>query len=137
MIIFLDIDGVLNQLQDWYIDNKCVARLGKICKYTQGKIVLISTWRLGYLHNYELCTPQIKKLIDIFNINNIEILGRTRSLNNRQQEIEDYITTRNIKHYIILDDDKSLYSDIEHLYIINPKTGITDKDVKQIISKYK
>lgn len=135
MIIFLDIDGVLNQLQEWHIDKACVARLGKICNKTKAKIVLISTWRFGYFHNYSMCTPQVKKLLDVFEDNHIEIQGRTKDLGDRQKEIEDYINRRGISEYIILDDDKSLYNSIKNLYIVNEKTGLTDRDVKEILNK--
>ncbi len=134
MVIFLDIDGVLNQLQEWHIDKECVARLGRICNKTKAKIVLISTWRFGYFHNYGMCTPQVKKLLDEFQDKHIEILGRTKDLDDRQKEIEDYANSRGVSEYIILDDDKSLYNGIKNLYVVNEKTGLTDKDVKAILS---
>lgn len=60
MIVFLDIDGVLNQLQ---IDVNCVANLAVLVHRLDAKIVLSSTWRFGYTHNFNYCTPQIQHLI--------------------------------------------------------------------------
>lgn len=46
MIIFLDIDGVLNQLQGgYYLDENCIKVLSNLCKRVNGKIVLTSSWR--------------------------------------------------------------------------------------------
>ena len=81
-----------------------------------------------------MCTPQVKKLLDEFQDKHIEILGRTKDLGDRQKEIEDYVNSRGVSEYIILDDDKSLYNGIKNLYVVNEKTGLTDKDVKAILS---
>lgn len=62
MIVFLDIDGVLNQLQgNYFLDKKCIENLGKLCKEIKGIVVLTSSWRLGYT-NVGRCSPQIEEL---------------------------------------------------------------------------
>lgn len=136
LCIFCDCDGVINQLQsNFHIDPACVRVLAELVHTYDGRIVLTSTWRLGYYHNYKLCTPQVRKLIECFHENGIRdvwIQGRTADLGNRQQEIESYVKEHHIHYYIILDDDESLFTGSQHLYLVNPKTGLTVKDFKKI-----
>ena len=57
----------------------------------------------------------------------------------RQDEIEYYIRRNGINDYIILDDDKSLYTDISkvNIYITDYITGLTDKDTKKVLKQVK
>lgn len=57
----------------------------------------------------------------------------------RQDEIEYYIRRNGINDYIILDDDKSLYTDISkvNIYITDYLTGLTDKDIKKVLKQIK
>ena len=133
-IIFLDIDGVLNQLQPWYIDNTCVKNLGQLCKqlYTT-KIVLTSSWRKGWNRDITKCTPQIMTLIKCLSAEGLSIIGRTRELGDRLAEVLDYCENHDIKRYVILDDDRSEFSkSVKNLYITNSKTGLTMTDIKNI-----
>lgn len=133
-IIFLDIDGVLNQLQPYKIDKICIAALKQLIKSLSAKVVLSSSWRLGYSSIYDKCTPQIKMLLDYFPKGTI--IGVTKQLSSRDEEIRDYIDKYNVDSYIILDDDKSEFKrPIEGLYIVNHKTGLTDKDVRKILKE--
>ena len=135
MIIFLDIDGVLNQLQgNYYLDRKCVENLGDLCRKSKSMVVLTSSWRIGY-SNVGKCSPQIKELKDMFREYNIAIIGRTLDLGDRQTEIKDYIVRHNVDKYIIIDDDLSEFRDkeLDGLFIVNYKTGLTSKDVIKII----
>ena len=139
MVIFLDIDGVLNQLQGRYsLDKNCIKNLALICNSLNGKIVLTSSWRLGYT-NLGKCSPQIEKLKEYFDTYDINIVGRTVDLNDRTKEIEAYINKYEIKKYIILDDDKSEFKSglLKNTYIINHKTGLTEKDAKKIVKEQK
>lgn len=137
MIIFLDIDGVLNQLQaNYYIDDACVKQLGILCGKLNATVVITSTWRIGFTHSYDRCTPQIKNLIDICRKYNITIQSRTRVIPNgdRYAEIQEYVQRNNIKKYVILDDDRSLFqTGTKHLYLVNPSHGLTAGDVKKIV----
>ena len=60
-------------------------------------------------------------------------------LNDRTKEIEAYINKYEIKKYIILDDDKSEFKSglLKNTYIINHKTGLTEKDAKKIVKEQK
>ncbi len=138
MYIFLDCDGVINQLQpNYYIDEKCVAVLGEIVKHMNGKIVLTSTWRYGYLHALEKCTSQIQNLLKVFEKYGITCVGRTKKLSDRQEEIDTYIKDYGINEYLILDDDKSLFKDVKCLYLVNAKTGLVKRDIKEIEKRFR
>jgi phage FluMu protein gp41 len=136
--IFLDIDGVLNQLQmGYYIDKRCVAELGRIVEKTNGEIVLTSSWRKG-LSLLGKSSPQIEELKGYFDKYNIKIVGRTKDLGDRSKEIEEYISSKGIKNYLILDDDPILYDKVlDNTVFINCKTGLTSKDTKRILKLLK
>ena len=135
MVIFLDIDGVLNQLQSWHIDKKCVKNLGLLCSGLNATVVLTSSWRPGYCRNFDKCSPQIQKFLSICQEYHIRVEGRTRDFDNRTEEIRDYCNRHNIAKYLILDDDSSLFSDTTNLYLVNYKTGFTKHDVKRIFKQ--
>ena len=135
MIIFLDIDGVLNQLQgNYYIDKNCVEQLGILCKQLGGKIVLTSSWRLGY-SNVGKCSPQIEELKTVFKEYGITIEGRTFDLGDRYTEIKDYIIRRGVGKYVVIDDDSREFSskELKNLFFVSPRKGITSKDVDRIL----
>lgn len=121
-VIFLDIDGVLNNQQtfqsryerhqstgEWLIeiDEAMVARLVNIVKETNAKIVLSSSWRTGFSH--DTCEPlgeQAQGLVDILNRYGLSIYSRTGNGRDRTYEIEEWLHTRNdIDSFVILDDN--------------------------------
>lgn len=137
MIVFLDIDGVLNQLQKDYIDENCVANLAVLVHRLDAKIVLSSTWRFGYTHNFDYCTPQIQHLIRVLRNFDLQIWSRTsESAKTRTEEIQSYLYMYP-DDYIILDDDMSLFTSTNNLYLVNCKTDLTSKDVRKLLRKVK
>lgn len=121
-VIFLDIDGVLNNQQtfqsryehhqstgEWLleIDETMVARLTNIVKETNAKIVLSSSWRTGF--SYDTCEPlgeQARGLVDILNKYSLSIYSRTGNGKDRTDEIEEWLQThKDIDTFVILDDD--------------------------------
>lgn len=138
MVIFSDVDGVLNQLQLYKLDSKCIDCLSILCKHYNADVVLTSSWRFGYLRDYNKCSPQVKQLIDALKVHDIKIIGRTKDLKNRYLEVHTYIKENDIDKYIILDDDKSEFSTLDkNLYVVNFKTGLTSKDVGKIKKLFK
>ena len=134
-IIFLDIDGVLNQLQrNYFIDIDCVEILAELVKEVNGEIVLSSTWRLGY-SNTGKSTPQVEKLKHIFENYDIKIVGRTPKLGDRAEEITKFIQLYDIDKYLILDDDKREFPSglLPHTFIINNRTGLKGYKLKDIL----
>jgi hydroxymethylpyrimidine pyrophosphatase-like HAD family hydrolase len=137
-IIFLDIDGVLNNYgtrKDNDIDPKNIEVLNNIVKNTGAKIVVSSTWRRH--HTIESLS---KILIEAGLIG--EVISFTPSLRSdgilRGNEIyewmnknEDVIGCRrsDFNEYVILDDDSDmLYWQRENFICVNGEFGLTNKD---------
>ena len=137
-IIFLDIDGVLNgynrwnilgwklvcltnnkTLKNWYrkITDPCgvhemkVRRLAKIVRQTNAKVVMSSSWRFGWWNTpYEKQFEDQKKLTDLLNKYNIEVIDITPDSSNsrRDEEIKEWLSTNEalVKQFVILDDER-------------------------------
>lgn len=140
MIIFLDLDGVINCRADWVypytIRAKCVKCLAGIVKALDADVILTSSWRAGWVREGK-CTPQIENLKHAFSLQGIEISGRTANLGNRSCEINDYCQKHDVTAYLILDDDLSLFTTQKNIYKVNAERGLTEHDVKIILKKYK
>ena len=138
-IIFLDIDGVLNgynhwhsigwniickfnskKLRSWYrsktdpcgIHKSKVKRLAKIVHRTKAKVVMSSSWRHGWWNTpYEKLYEDQRKLTDLLNKYNIEVIDITPSLINgkRDAEILQWLAKHadEVNNFIILDDENS------------------------------
>jgi len=132
-VIFLDIDGVLNNKDitcfhkgrpgeyaygvftgEDYFDPKCVACLNKIIQVTGAKLVISSSWRLLF---------DIETLSGFFVSQKIEgkIIDYTdRFGGERGHEIQAWLTAHpEVESFVILDDD----SDMAHLLPYHIKTG--------------
>lgn len=148
-VIFLDYDGVVNTL--WFqdingepnfnfpTDNKvnniqAIAWLNKLCRETEAKIVVTSTWRM--FDNYKEC------LYNAGLDKNIEILGRTAVLNiARGLEIQEWLDNnedKNIENFVILDDDMDMEHLTDHSVFTDENLGLTFYtyyQAKQILEK--
>lgn len=137
-IIFLDIDGVLNgynkwnilgwrivsltqnkHLKRWYkkisdpfgVHESKVKRLAKIVRATNAKVVMSSSWRFGWWKTpYEKLFEDQKKLTDLLNKYNIEVIDTTPDSPNgrRDEEIKAWLTEHSdmVKRFVILDDER-------------------------------
>ena len=117
-VVFLDIDGVLNEEKSRSrccgylgIDDKKVKKLAKIVEETNAKIVLISTWkddwqksdktRQGMMANY--LDRKLKK-------KGLAVLDKTKSIDkngfhfSRGEGILQYLSDNKVEKYVILDD---------------------------------
>lgn len=103
MIIFLDVDGVLNQLQRWYIDENCVKILAKICNHFNARIILTSTYRKWYYHKHDKCSKQVQDLIFKLSKYNLRISGIS--------------ITELLKSKILLKHNINLYLIMKRVYI--------------------
>lgn len=146
-IIFLDIDGVLNCSDSKSrcgsfigIDNKKVKLLKQIVYETGAKIVLSSSWRIGWDKNSELCDSHGVYLNNKLRKSNLFILDRTKSLSYRGEEIKQWIDSHNVEEWVVLDDE--IFRDYKELGILEHlvKTtfydeggGLRDEHVKQAI----
>ena len=145
-IIFLDIDGVLNEEKSRSrclgyrgIDDKKVENLAKIVKATGAKIVLISTWKddwrktdkthQGMMANY--LDKKLKK-------QGLTILDKTESVDkasgfhlSRGEGILEYLSTHTVEKYVILDDYQFDYDGCglteNYVKTDEQKGGLTDE----------
>ncbi len=156
-IIFLDIDGVLNnslevdehkdvllkgEYQGIY-SPRCVERLNALIEKTNASIVLTSVWRNG------LDLDEINLLLDTMGIN-AKCIGKTDNLDHkyswafRGNEIlkwlKDNETLLGMHHYdyrsyVILDDDTDMLLWQRHNYVnCDHEIGMTDRTVARAAS---
>ena len=69
----------------------------------------------------------------------LEVVGKlpSRPCVNRTEEIVDYVVDYDIKKFIIVDDDASLYSPkCKFLFLVDSKKGFSKSDVKRFYERY-
>lgn len=146
-VIFLDIDGVLNNQQDDTEYRKCstgshlyspsrVAKLNQLIQEVSAKVVVTSVWRLG-----ETVESMQAILTDIGVV--CEVIGITENHNNgfvfRGNEIYKWIKDHTellgvdryykFKSYVILDDDSDmLYWQKDNFVHVDGEIGLTNRD---------
>ncbi len=139
-VIFLDIDGVLNnyttkeRLPDgtFGIDPINVDVLNTLIQHVVGvKIVLSSTWRI---YN---TLPVIQGWLEAMGFKGcltsrtIEIIAAY----DRGEEIQAWLTENpDVTSFVILDDDNDMAHLIDHLVQTDPKTGLTEEDVMKALA---
>lgn len=103
-IIFLDIDGVLNN-QNYIINNKKdideskIIILKELVDKTHALIVITSAWRI--------IKKEYERLNEIFNKYELKIFDKTKSLQGKRGlEIKKYLNEhKKISNYVIIDDE--------------------------------
>lgn len=150
-VIFLDIDGVLNTYNTksttstgtTFVDDNKVKILKDIVDRTNAKIVLSSTWRIGWRHvdlgikNTELAKDFIC-LRNKFRQFDIRLYGKTpiydRFMSCRGEEIKAYLdkNKEHIDGYVIIDDldGKYLRPCSSHLLQTSEWKGLQEKHIK-------
>jgi hypothetical protein len=161
-IIFLDIDGVLNNaryaslLNHLYGNNGYggfdakkltvktikwdpynVGALKTLMDKTRAKIVISSTWR--YTHTVN----NFKDMFQLYGLNAGRIIALTPdfrgggiydtySSNFRGDEVNRYISDNDIQRYVILDDGTDFYPG-QNLVLTDDEYGLTDSDMLKAI----
>lgn len=148
-VIFLDIDGVLNfngcrsKIGSIYFvnDNK-IKLLKEIVDATDSKIVLSSTWRMGWFdrdYNHQsLNAEHFTKLEEKMNEFGIKFMSRTPILSGgyRGEEIDSWLRKwngENVGSFIIIDDDNDMKPHMDRLVQTSFKYGLKEKNVKKAI----
>jgi len=158
-IVFLDIDGVLNSFEtpaslnvphsawcpevmnafgielDVHTDK--VERVNKITEATGAKIVISSSWRVGYLAEWS------DVIIHLHNMGlKGFIIGRTPhdkndpEMNTRGREIEAWFAKypdETIENFVILDDNNKMDPLMDNLVKTDHKEGLQDEHVEKAI----
>lgn len=152
VLIFLDIDGVLNTTHSlntkYEIRDENVDALGKLqSRLMKGgysvKVILSSTWRLGFDYDLKKCSLQIQRLISKLEEVNIKVYDKTPVYKEKTRDVEilRYLRWYELKNkefdYIILDDDISIFDNDTlkemRFYKVNQHTGLMVKDIDKII----
>ena len=157
-VIFLDFDGVLNGA-DWlrktqngnvdpagyahYINNPCdpelVSRLNRIVATTNAKIVISSSWRIGYT------LAALRGFLKKAGFEHPHsIYDRTPRLNGADDQrgdeiqawLDRYIETEkhHVETYVILDDDSDMKHLKHKLVQTNTLVGLQDEHVDRAIA---
>ena len=148
-IIFLDVDGVLNNQDtfkhrynhyqstgEWVleIDENMVNRLANIVNKTGAKIVLSSSWRMGF--SYDTCEPlgeQARGLVDILAKYGLSIYSRTGNGKDRADEINEWLHNHNdVEMFVILDDDSYDLQEFVGKELVKTSFTATDEMVKDM-----
>lgn len=143
-ILFLDFDGVITTLKTrWKIDMDKIKIINDICDKTDGKIVVTSSWRIGYanvvaafhesLKQYFIKNQYLDHFKDSFDKFISNIVGMTESFGGlRGDEIKFYMNEHpDVENYVILDDDSDM-CDYQLFNFVQTDTyeGITERDAK-------
>lgn len=131
-IIFLDVDGVLNSVQDrfsWTIESdKHLILLACIVRRTDAKIVVSSSWR-----NCGLLDTLKKRLNDFL----MSIYDKTKDIGERGLEIKDWLDSHSgVESFVILDDeDFDIKSYFPNNFVkTNEKVGLQKEAVEKCIA---
>lgn len=150
-VIFLDVDGVLNSLDDLkiyreknniqgcilydHVEDRPLKLLREIIDVTDAKIVISSSWRLGYLRNHKetIHDSLFNKLENRLKDYDITIYDVTPSLPygyERGDEIHKWLEDHtDVENFIIFDDDSdmSIYSSTNNFLQTTYEHGLTEE----------
>ena len=139
-VVFLDFNGVLDTYDNFdVIDLKNLYILVDAIKLTDSKVVITSSnkdsfYRTGK-HN-----KIMQNLINELHSHNVEVLGYTKKLNTREEEIMEYLYYHpEITHYCILDDDYFFESMADHQIKLTSQmdggNGLQETTINEIVRK--
>ena len=149
-IIFLDIDGVLNDSTTTEkcgnytgIDKYCLARLKNIVNLTGAKIVLISTWKEHWEKdkNRKHLQDELANYLDMkFAEKGLEIYDKIDDFDGewitRGKNVMEYIKRENPSNFVIIDDMSFDYAEcgLKPFHVkINPLRGLLEVNSMRIL----
>ncbi len=151
-IIFLDIDGVLNNLYTKetfegfvFVEDEKILLLKEIIESTNAEIVLTSTWRKGWFykeHNNSYNGEEVwlfEALQEKLNEYGIELFDYTEEIGLRGEEISKWLEDNNdkkIESYVVIDDmdESELHQHTSYFIQTDIEEGLTKMYVEQAIS---
>lgn len=146
MVIFLDVDGVLNRKVDWArpfsLNPSCVQAFAELVRKLEKRgtveIILSSSWRAGLAKGSDgtLMAGTGDILGRVLQTHGLKISDVTPlSGKTRQEEIMYYVRRHGITEFLTLDDDDSLFTDPKavNLYLVDYHMGLTKKDIRRIM----
>ncbi len=139
-VVFLDFNGVLDTYDEFdVIDKSNLYVLVDAINLTDSKVVITSSNK-DYFYRNGKHNLVMENLINTLSEYNIEILGYTRKLNSREEEILDYLYTHpEIEHYCIIDDDYFFESMGDHMIKLTCQmdggNGLKETSTYEIVRK--
>jgi hypothetical protein len=153
MIVFLDVDGVLNSVHWWVaredlrnsylpprlaarawreqrLDPACVRRLHRLVEQTGVSIVLSSSWR------FRMSIPEFTKLMALHGFVAAPVIGATLAIVRaiRGEEVAAWRAQhRSDCPYVCIDDDGDFLPN-QPLVQTHPEIGLSDDDVTRCIA---
>ena len=137
-IIFLDVDGVLNNAT-WakrmidegvrvyaedMLEDRAIRLLKQIIEATGASVVITSTWRMSAV--------QMTHLFDQLACFDIRPIGVTPRLNtDRGDEISAWMQHYDVESYVILDDDSDMGEHMDHLVQTSFEHGLQREHVER------
>lgn len=140
-IIFLDIDGVLNNNNKIIVSEESINVLKEFIKKYNAKVVLISSWQMSGTFNRRKLIKEYFDELGIYDIDFIDpnFVGEfcDIKINSRLLGIIDYLKKEELCNYVILDDE--YYNNYKLLCLNHYRTksfkGLTYKDYDKILFK--
>lgn len=139
-IIFLDIDGVLNNNYS-NISSESIDVIKQLIQKNNAKVVMITSHQQNGTDAKRNLIKQKLEELDIYNIDfidpNFEGYILDIKLPSRILGIVDYLKKNEVSNYVILDDDYNNDYKLVCLnhYKTNPQKGLTNKDLSKITFK--
>ena len=148
-IIFLDIDGVMNNTKttercgyNTGIESKALILLKEIVDNTSAKICLISSWKEFWFKDDKQNQDEMANYLDTrMQEYGLEIWDKTNEIQTRGKEINNFIDRLNnqgieVERFVILDDELLDYKEenlFEDLVYTDYKIGLTKNDSQKAI----
>ena len=139
-VIFLDFNGVLDTYEEFdVIDKSNLYILIDAINLTDSKVVITSSNK-DYFYRTGKHNSLMLNLINVLYENNIEVLGYTKKLGSREEEIIDYLISHpEIEHYCIIDDDYFFESMGDHMIKLTSQmdggNGLKESSTYEIVRK--
>ncbi len=149
-IIFLDIDGVMNNTRtkercgyNTGIENNALILLKRIVDTSSAKICLVSSWKEFWFKEDKKSQDEMANYLDnrMYEFG-LEIWDKTNEIQKRGKEINNYISRLlnqgiNVESFVILDDELLDYREeglVHNLVYTDYKQGLTIEDANKAIN---
>jgi hypothetical protein len=153
IILFLDIDGVLNghdyleECRSSKIDRACVQQLNRILKETDARIVLSSAWRYQ-IHGHAMTLNGFQYMLQthgiVGSVNGCfeviqDLTCRDEDIPDRRDQIAAWLAHNSGgKQYVILDDIDFGFAEAGMNFVqTEPTIGLTEADADRVIALFR
>ena len=139
-VIFLDFNGVLDTYDNFdIIDISNLHILIDAINLTNSKVFITSSNK-DYFYRNGRHNNIMNNLINVLKSYNVCVLGYTKKLNSREEEIIEYLCSHpEIEHYCIIDDDYFFESMSDHMIKLTSQNdggnGLIETTSEEIVRK--